>query len=533
MHNGVDVAEGRIFISYRRGVDSHVTGRLHDRLALGFDRDQLFMDVDAIPPGRDFVDHLAQHVARCRAFLAVIGPGWIDAMARLQDPNDFVRIEIEAALARPDLAIVPVLIDGTRMPAGSDLPVSLAPFVRRAGVSLPHEHFAAVVDGRLAKALRLALAAPPIPLERQNPGDGLPPPDQLKPAQRPESMAPPAGNPADQTVPSQSADPGSAGTGARQNRRNGQNELWWPFRPTALAAAALLTGVVLWILHAAFSTPGEPAKTEHHGAALASRTNATQPKPGQAGNREALSTFTECPECPVMVVLPSGVFTMGSPAHEPGRRDSEGPQRVVTIPSFALARTEITFDQWQACADGGGCASNPAPDDGGWGRGARPVIHVSWTDAQEYVAWLNTTVPGTPYRLPSEAEWEYAARAATEAAWTVDAAKAELTAHAWYRANANRTQPVGQKRANAFGLYDLHGNVWEWTQDCWHLTFQGAPTNGSAWMAGDGGDCALAVRRGGGWADQSSGIRAAVRDWSWRRDRIDIVGLRVARSLGP
>lgn len=149
--------EGRIFISYRRGADSHVTGRLHDRLEQSFGRDRLFMDVDSIPPGVDFVDYLDKQVGQCEAFLAVVGPGWIEALDRLKDPADFVRIEIEAVLKRPDIPIIPVLIDDIKMPKADELPEQLHPFVRRAGIALPHDHFAAIVDGRLSRTLSAAL----------------------------------------------------------------------------------------------------------------------------------------------------------------------------------------------------------------------------------------------------------------------------------------------------------------------------------------------------------------------------------------
>ena len=149
--------EGRIFISYRRGADSNAAGRLYGRLERTFGGERLFFDVDSIPPGVDFVNHLNDQVGQCQAFLAVIGSGWVEDIERLHDPNDFVRIEIEAALNRPHIPIIPVLIDDAGMPKADDLPNSLQALVRRAGVPLRHEHFAAVVDGRLTRALKRAL----------------------------------------------------------------------------------------------------------------------------------------------------------------------------------------------------------------------------------------------------------------------------------------------------------------------------------------------------------------------------------------
>jgi len=155
------MAEGRIFISYRRGLDQHAAGRLFGELATEFSPDKIFMDVDAIPPGVDFVEYLGDQVSKCDAFVAVVGPGWIDTRERLDNPNDFVRIEIESALKRADVRIIPVLIDGASMPEPADLPESMQPFARRAGVLVGHENFGAVVKGRLTRALRDAFEAAP------------------------------------------------------------------------------------------------------------------------------------------------------------------------------------------------------------------------------------------------------------------------------------------------------------------------------------------------------------------------------------
>ncbi len=155
------MAEGRIFISYRRGLDQHAAGRLYGELSAEFGADKIFMDVDAIPPGVDFVEYLNDQVSMCDAFVAVVGPGWIDTRTRLENPNDFVRIEIESALQRADVRIIPVLIDGASMPEPADLPESMQPFARRAGVLVGHENFGAVVRGRLTRALRDAFEATP------------------------------------------------------------------------------------------------------------------------------------------------------------------------------------------------------------------------------------------------------------------------------------------------------------------------------------------------------------------------------------
>jgi formylglycine-generating enzyme required for sulfatase activity len=214
---------------------------------------------------------------------------------------------------------------------------------------------------------------------------------------------------------------------------------------------------------------------------------------------------------PSMIAIPGGHFTMGSPPDEPGRWDDEGPQRQVSVPPFAIAETEVTFAQWDACVDDGGCGGYWL-DDEGWGRGDRPVVNVSWEDAQRYVAWLNTKLEGEPYRLPSEAEWEYAARAGTLTRFAFGDEISSSEAN--FDGNIGKTTEVGSYPANAWGLFDMHGNVWEWVEDCWHDNYEAAPTDGSAWLEADGGDCSSRVRRGGSWGNTPWFLRSAYRVWN-------------------
>ena len=192
------------------------------------------------------------------------------------------------------------------------------------------------------------------------------------------------------------------------------------------------------------------------------------------GDRDG-AVFRDCPACPEMVVIPAGTFQMGSPASEAGRDDDEGPRREVTLRSFAMGVTEVTFDEWDACVRGGGC-SGYRPDDQGWGRGSRPVINVSWGDVQAYVRWLSESTEAA-YRLPSESEWEYAARAGTTTPFhtgsTISTDQANYNGNYTYGSGSRgryrgRTTSVGTFAPNAFGLYDVHGNVREWVEDCWH-----------------------------------------------------------------
>jgi len=241
------------------------------------------------------------------------------------------------------------------------------------------------------------------------------------------------------------------------------------------------------------------------------------------------SGFRDCQNCPEMVVIPSGKFAMGSPNTEGDRFGDEDPIHLVTVQSFALGKYPVTFREWDACVEGGGCKGY-LPKDRDWGREDRPVINVSWEDAKAYAEWLSRKT-GKQYRLPTEAEWEYAARAGT------------TTSRYWGEQigsnNANcfgcgsqwdykQTAPVGKFSSNAFGLYDMLGNVWEWVEDCSHDNYNGAPTDGSAWESG--GDCSQRSARGGSWFYMTWSVRAATRYSYSTSTRSGTLGFRIARN---
>jgi formylglycine-generating enzyme required for sulfatase activity len=243
--------------------------------------------------------------------------------------------------------------------------------------------------------------------------------------------------------------------------------------------------------------------------------------------------FKECAEdkdCPVMIVIPAGDFMMGSPASEKDHDDDEGPQHKVTISKpFAVSKFDVTFADWDACVSVGGC---PQVSDSGMGRGMKPVINVTWDDAVQYVAWLSR-MTGRPYRLLTEAEWEYAARAGTTTAypWGDEIGKENANCNGcgsqW---DGRQTSPVGSFKPNGFGLYDMAGNVWQWVQDCYHDGYDGAPSEGSAWTDGN---CSRRVVRGGSWSDCPQVLRSAGRVWDATDDRNDDLGFRVGRTLTP
>jgi len=239
--------------------------------------------------------------------------------------------------------------------------------------------------------------------------------------------------------------------------------------------------------------------------------------------------FKECRDCPAMVVIPAGHFTIGSPKDEIGRWDEEGPQREVTFAkNFAVAENDITFEQWDTCVRLGGCTSNPAAP---WGRGDLPVINVDWEDAQQYVTWL-AKLTGRPYRLLSESEWEYAARAHTTTAYFwgpavgVQHADCDGCGSPW---DKKQPAPTGRFPANAFGLRDMAGNVWQMVQDCYRPNYETLPIDG---LPNSEGDCSLRVVRGGAWTSDPPYLRSASR----YKNRIDdhgsmTRGFRVARDL--
>ena len=244
-----------------------------------------------------------------------------------------------------------------------------------------------------------------------------------------------------------------------------------------------------------------------------------------------------------MVVVPAGSYLMGSPSSEVAPWAGEGPQHRVTLrESFAVGAYEVTFEEWDVCVSAGGCAGY-APDDEGWGRDRRPVINVSWEDAQRFVAWLRNET-GKPYRLLSEAEWEYVARAGTTTPFhtgsTISTSQANYFWGSSYDSgkwstnttgvNRRQTLEVGSFAPNSFGLYDMHGNVAEWVEDCWNDSYRGAPSDGSAW---ESGECDLRLVRGGSWNMIPVGIRSGNRDYLWADRYKDDVGFRVARTLTP
>jgi formylglycine-generating enzyme required for sulfatase activity len=247
--------------------------------------------------------------------------------------------------------------------------------------------------------------------------------------------------------------------------------------------------------------------------------------------------FKECDKCPEMAVVPSGSFMMGSPAGEEGRSSDESPQHSVTISKpFAVGRLAVTFDEWDACVADGGC-NGYKPADGGWGRGRQPVINVSWTDAEAYVTWLSRKT-GKVYRLLTEAEREYVTRAGTTTPFwwgaSISTSQANYDGSKTYGGGSKgesrqKTVPVDSFPPNPWGLYQVHGNVWDWVEDCYHNGYTGAPSDGSARIS----ETCSRVFRGGSWHGDPMYLRSAHRGVEPPDSRNDYRGFRLARTLTP
>ena len=268
--------------------------------------------------------------------------------------------------------------------------------------------------------------------------------------------------------------------------------------------------------------------------------SAAGPSGQYSGEAQELLAEVRAPILPEMAVIPGGSFRMGCVSGLDCRDDEKLVHRV-RVASFELSKYEVTFEEYDRFIAATGRRS---PGDQGWGRGRRPVIDVSWDDAVAYTKWLSEQT-GERYRLPSEAEWEYAARAGSTTKYHFGNDESQLCRYGnhadtstdfdWRNMACSdgvgkRTATVGSYQPNAFELHDMHGNLWEWVQDCWNDTYQGAPADGTTWTIGD---CERRVLRGGSWLFRPGDLRAADRSWDSSGVRYSYIGFRVARTLTP
>lgn len=528
-----------IFISYRRDDSSGHAGRLFDRLSAHFGDEQVFMDIDQIEPGEDFVQVIESAVGSCEILLALIGRNWLSSRdesgRRLDNPNDFVRLEIAAALAR-GIPVIPVLVQGARMPRPQDLPENLLALSRRHALELSDLRWKHDIDqltGALEKILTRQREARRNAEQQEAERKRLEAEAQSrKQAEERERQAREAEENARRkqeiyekealrrreaedverrraaehvlksveetagTVPLETSSSSIATTASPPavtmlsgRTRNLKRAEWWGKIIVLAILANLVMLIAVNIVNDRLQTP-------------------TTNNPEETNLKKSVTNRIGME----LVWIPPGSFMMGS---DNSFGDEKPAHRVTIREGFYMGKYEVTQAQWQQVM-----GANPSKFNGD----NLPVENVSWNDAQKFIGKLNEMNDGFVYRLSSEAEWEYAARAGT----TEDNAD-NLDSIAWYKDNSGKqTHPVGRKQANAFGLHDMHGNVWEWCADVWHENHNGAPTDGSIWLSGDSSNRVL---RGGSWVNFGRSLDFAYRfrDEPDRRDVI--IGFRVVASV--
>jgi formylglycine-generating enzyme required for sulfatase activity len=577
---------GKIFINYRRDDTLATAGRLHDRLSKAFGHKNIFMDVDRIPAGVDFVGYLNQQVAAADVFLAIIGPDWLtskddNGKPRLENPNDFVLVEIAAALNR-NARVIPVLVDRTLIPHADNLPDPIKSLVRRHAINVRNTHFGSDADQLIEKirdalnggrSKRTAVAVgiitvamillavsiyrtellslpwsaasnqPEVPSVRAKATEVQ---VNLKAEDADRKRAALLKSEQERAEAKRKTDAefaAKAAADAQAKRKAEEAEqqrlaLLKAEQERAAAEAKRKAEAEIVAKAAADAQARRKAeeaetqriallKDEQDRAAVETKRRAdlqkksTDPKERSIGQR-----FRDCTDgCPEMIVVPGGAFLMGS---DDGESSEKPPHRVVIPAPFAVAEFEATFAEWDACIADGGCKYRP--DDKGWGRGNRPVIYVSWHNVtREYLPWLSAKA-GKPYRLLTEAEWEFVARANTNTAysWGNDVGRKRAHCNGCTTEWIKHTELVGSFAPNGFGVYDMHGNVYELTQDCWNESYRGAPIDGTAWTTGD---CNRHVVRGGSWFTAPKYLRSAARDADSADYRNSNVGFRVARTF--
>lgn len=569
-----------IFVSYRRDDSSGHAGRLYDKLVSHFGKDRIFMDIDAIDLGEDFVTVIENAVGSCGILIAVIGRQWLasadDSSARrLDNPNDFVRLEIATALSR-DIRVIPVLVQRASMPKPRDLPDDLAKFSRRNAVEISDLRWQHDVD-RLIDVLervlakreeesRLAEAARHTEEERQRRKKGGEEERNLQDrmeALRTELLLPPADEQVEEEAGRRAneerqlqeddkrremetrarawqrreeekralADREAEDLAARLVAQHGQQErsLRRNRRRKEIVIACFLVAIVVvgfaWISQLG---KNEPAFNQAATPTVTPSTGQTTTSPPAAANNPPPSRLIFTNKYGVeMVYVPPGEFVMGD---NNGNVNEQPAHRVKISAGFYIGKYEVTQAEWRrVMATTMGQQHQKAKTQYPLaGEGDRyPVYYVSWYEAEAFLQKLNELGDGYRYRLPTEAEWEYACRAGT----TGDHA-GDLDALAWYGQNASgQTHPVGTKQPNAFGLYDMHGNVWEWCQD-WYdrhyykispSTDPEGPANGQR-----------RITRGGSWYPAATCLQSRCRSQDAPDYRSRILGFRVvAKKQSP
>jgi formylglycine-generating enzyme required for sulfatase activity len=508
-----------VFLSYRREDSRHQIGRLYDGLVAHFGLEQVFKDVDSIPLGWDFREVLTERVAGCEAFLAVIGDSWLSVvgksgMRRLDDPADSVRIEIEAALSRKIL-VIPVLVGNCSIPQAEELPESLRGLSFRNGLSVrPDPDFHNDMDRLIhgikdgVSALRARGPETQRPEARKTANKTSLDPRDVHP-KRPEKQTPPP------ISPMRLDKGGSSTVGAGAARPpNGR-----PWR-VGLAALAVVVAVVASVI--VIPQLGPPTDRTKQGEMTQPPQSVVKPEDLPKGQRSVPSDPPKLITNTIgmkLALIPAGEFLMGSPDDDKDAAANEKPQRRMGVKRpFYLGVTEVTQGQYKAVT-----GENPSHFRG---SDDLPVETVSWNNVIAFCDKLSEREGlkpyyrfgvtqqsgGDGYRLPTEAEWEYACRGGNTTRYSFGDDAASLGDFAWFSGNSGpdpKTHPVGQKRPNGFDLYDMQGNVWEWCEDVF-----------------DGSD---RVVRGGSWLFPADWCRAACRGGYAPADTGNSLGFRLAR----
>lgn len=630
MRNRLGAAMARrskIFINYRRGDASADARSVYQSLEPRYGAKRVFMDVDSIQRGRDFREALESQLEKTSVMLVLIGQRWLDFSGpdggrRLDDPADYVRIEIAQAL-RDGIPVIPVLLNDTPSPNAEELPEDISALAFRQAAMLRHVSFRSDIE-ELKKAVNAALstakgagASGALGLPAVLGGMavvglvlGWVTANHLFLTAADEEVAVGA---------AASIEGGAAAHNGEATQRLQQREIqsglaalgFYSLTVDGEWGSASKAALQRFQRQAGMEANGEPSEQVLESLRLAAEERTREaalhrairveltrlgdyvgPLDGgwDALSSRALTSFArregleldgapseailttlrkaekppsfsqrlsslaqgealkECDVCPAMVAIPGGEFSMGSPPGEAGRDLDEGPQLTVHVATFALGKYETTIGEWEACATDGYCsaASIELSDVEAAERAKYPVFSVSWFDivgrdgggVRGFVAWLNSKVEGAPYRLPSEAEWEYAARAGGGgpfwwgAAISPDQANyngAQVYAGGGHR-GVFRGAPVSVEmfNPNDFGLFHVHGNVWEWVADCWSDDYASAPDDGSPRLSGV---CTLSPLRGGSWAENPRYLRSAQRLGEDKSVRDSRYGFRIARTL--
>jgi formylglycine-generating enzyme required for sulfatase activity len=533
----------KVFISYRRENTAGEARALFNDLVERLGEDSVFMDVDSIALGRDFRSALQETTASCDLMLVLIGRNWADARdeggrVRLENPADYVRLEVEAGLKR-DIVVTPVLVQGAHMPAPEDLPAEIRDLAYRNGFELSHNRWESDV-GEMVRRLDLRGTAGGHPVK----------PDALKQSARSHDDVT-AGPAILQAEPQH----GLLGRRIRLTRRQALGA-------AALAAVGIGVAIAAPSIRRLMSKPS--MRTVSFDTATVDQKGVRNPP-----ERYSALVFTEAvgPGSGLeMVSIPGGSFTMGSPADEPQRQPNEGPQHHVTLAHFSIGASPVTQAQWSAVvmAHPGKIHRDLDPSPSFFKGIDLPVESITWNQADEFCLRL-AEITGRAYRLPSEAEWEYACRAGTLTPFNFgptiipdlanycgtggavcgDSYGKSIASDVYndvkYQSGAYGLGPAGVFRAtttrpgtfppNRFGLYDMHGNVWEYCLDKWAESYANTPRDGSAYLSGPRDSTRLL--RGGSWSHNPALCRSAYRDliapgeagWQGR------IGLRVACTL--